>query len=96
MPGSQDPSLWQQLLDSRLVQALVFGFSVAMAFGLAVGRFLKRAVPESQQDADLKTRLEGGLIKQIAHDLHELRETQQDLRERVVRIETILERKNGG
>ena len=96
MPGSQDPNLWQQFLDSRFVQALAFGFSVALAFGLAVGKFLKRTVPETREDAQLKARLEGGLIKQIAHDLHELRETQQDLRERVVRIETILERINGG
>ena len=102
MPGSSDPSLWQAFLDSRLVQALAFGLSVAIAFGVAVGRFLKRAIPETREDAEIKSRIEGGLIKQIAHDLHELAETQkdlgkgqQDLRERVVRIETILEGRNG-
>ena len=96
MPGSQDPNVWQQILDSKFIQALALGFSVAIAFGLAIGKFLKRAIPETREDADLKARLDGGLIKQIAHDLHELRETQQDLRERVVRIETILEKQNGG
>ena len=96
MPGSPDPSLWQQLSDSRFVQALVFAFSVVAAVGLAIGRTVKNAVPETREDAELKARIEGGLIRQIAHDLHDLRETQNDLRERVVRIETILERDNGG
>ncbi len=95
MPGSADPSLWQQILDSRFVQALALTFSVTVAVGVAIGRFLKRVSPLTREDADLKARLEGGVIKQIAHDLHELRKTQQDLRERVVRIETILERING-
>ena len=58
-------------------------------------RFLRRVDPSTKEDADLKARLEGGVIKQIAHDLHDLREVQTDLRERVVRIETILERING-
>lgn len=103
MSGHQDPSFWQQILDSRFVQALALGFSVAVAFGLAIGRFLKRVTPETKEDAELKERLEGGLIQQIAHDLHNLAEIQrelikgqQQLRERVVRIETILEKSNGG
>ena len=96
MAGSQDPSVWQQILDSRLFQGLAFAFSVAIAFGLAIGRAVRRISPQSQEDMDLKAQIEGGLVKQIAHDLHDLRETQQDLRERVVRIETKLEKRNGG
>lgn len=96
MVGSPDPSVWQQILDSRFFQALAFAFSVVAAVGLAIGRTVRRAVPETAEDAELKARIEGGLIKQIAHDLHELRQTQIDLRERVVRIETILEREHGG
>ncbi len=95
MPGNPDPSLWQAFTDSRFGQALVTGLAMAVAVGYAVRDFLSRQKPKTQEDADLKARLDGGLIKQIAHDLHELRETQQDLRERVVRIETILEGRNG-
>ncbi len=95
MPGSQDPSFWQQIADSRFVQTLVSALGMAAAVGYALARFLRRYAPTNDEDANLKARLETGLIKQIAHDLHDLREVQQDLRERVVRIETILERANG-
>ena len=95
MPGSQDPSLWQALLDSRFAQLLLTVAATAFAVGAAVRGFLRRHTPKTREDAELKERLEVGVIKQIAHDLAGLHKGQQDLRERVVRIETILERQNG-
>ena len=95
MPGSQDPNLWQLITDSRLFQTLATAFGIAIAFGYAIKRFLSRYTPQTRADENLKNNLETGVIRQIAHDLSELAKGQQDLRERVVRIETILERNKG-
>ena len=91
MPGSTDPSLWQQILDSRLVQGLAFGFSVAIAFGMAIGRAVKKITPETREDVELKGNLERAFWKQVAHDIHEIRKEQTKLGERVARIEGFLE-----
>ena len=91
MPGNADPSVWQQILDSRLVQGLAFGFSVAIAFGMAIGRAVKRIPPVTREDAELKARLEKGIWEQVAHDIHEIRKEQTKLGERVARIEGFLE-----
>lgn len=100
MPGSPDPSLWQTLADSRFVQTLVTALGMAIAFGAAIIGFLKRQEPQTKEDRDLKRRLENGLpthiFEQMVHEVHGLREDVGDLRERMVRIETILERDSGG
>ena len=103
MPGPPDPSVWQTLADSRFVQTLVTALGMAIAFGAALIGFLKRQDPETRADRDLKRNLENGLpghiLKQVADELHGFREDIGDLRERVVRIETILkvmERDSGG
>jgi len=94
MPGSPDPSLWQDF-----VKTIATGIAAAVGIGWGIHKgvmvMLQRIKPETRADAELKSNLEAGVIKQIAHDLASLRKGQQDLRERVVRIETILERKNG-
>ena len=99
MPGSSDPNIWQTLLDSRFFQALVTAFTVATAVGVALSGYLKRYKPESSNDKRLKEDLENGLpghiLKQVAHELHDIREGLQDVRERVSRIEGILESNEG-
>ncbi len=95
MPGSQDPSAWQQFLDSRFIQTLVLYFSAAVAFGLAIGRYVKRFNPETREDAELKRRLETGAWQEIAHQLSELQKGQAELGERVAKIEGYLESDKG-
>lgn len=100
MPGSQDPSFWQILLDSRFVQTIVSGMAMAVAVGAAVMGFLNRERPKTKADRDLKEELENGipkiLLKQVADELHGIREDVGDLRERVSKIEGYLERQIGG
>ncbi len=95
MPGSQDPSLWQAITDSRFVQTLITALGMAAAVGYAVARFLKGYTPATRSEDDLKHRLETGLIEQIAHDLSDLRKGQTELRERVAAIEGFLKSDKG-
>ncbi len=94
MPGSQDPSLWQTLLDSRFVQTLITALAMAAAVGAAVVSFLRGQRPETRAERDLKEDLENGipkiLLKQVAEELHGIREDVGDLRERVGAIEGYL------
>ncbi len=95
MPGSQDPSFWQQVLDNRFVQALAFAFSVAIAFGLAIGKAVKRVVPQNRAEDDLKRRLETGAWQEVVRQLHDIRKEQAELGERIATIEGYLKSDKG-
>ncbi len=95
MPGTQDPNLWQQLADSRFVQTLVSALGMAAAVGYAVARFLKRYTPKNDEEATLKDRLETGVLREIAHQLNDIRKEQAELGERVATIEGYLRSEKG-
>ncbi len=95
MPESPDPSLWQQFFDSRFVQTLVSALGMAAAVGYAVARFLKRYTPKDDEEADLKARLETGALREIAHQLHDLRKGQAEQGERIAAIEGYLRNEKG-
>ena len=95
MPGSQDPSLWQAITDSRFVQTLITALGMAAAVGYAVARFLKGYTPASRAEDELKRRLETGAWQEIVHQLSEIRKEQAELGERVAKIEGYLESDKG-